>query len=453
MMSFRPALVPSVLALVLALSGEPMAACSCAYIPEQDHACISYPNTDAVFSGRVASVSVARSDSEFWGPRLRVFRFEILEGFSGVDGAVVDVRTGMGGGDCGVDFEEGKSYFVYARRMEDGSLSTSICSRTRPLDQAAADLDHARRVASGAPQVALFGKVEHVEPTGVQDRPTWKELKGVEITAEGPGGERLSALTEEDGRFEIRGRLSGAYTVRAATLEGLPPASSQEVAVPAGGCAGTVLQVSVLGRIQGRVVEADGKPASSIRLSLIPVRGTPENALADQLYLGEDGTFELREVLPGDYLLAVNPHGPSLYGPPYPPTFYPAAGTREGALPIIVRPAETVELRDFQLPSRLVERTVSGHVRRYDGQPAAGVLIRVIGPDGEESVSVGTDDSGRFEIQGYEGYRYRIAAERRFRTWATCSARVEVEIASENEPLHLALDRFSTAPAPCLPDA
>lgn len=452
MMSIRRAFLPSVLGLVLALLGRPVAACSCVYIPGQDHACVSYPNTNAVFSGRAASVSVVRGNEEAWGPRHRVFRFEVLEGFSGVDGATVDIATGMGGGDCGFDFEVGKSYFVYARRMEDGSLSTSICSRTRSLDQAAADLDHARRVASGAPRVTLFGQVEHVRRTGMDLPPSREGLKGIRITAEGPGGERFATVSDEDGRFEIRERLSGPLTVRAVLPEGLSPAASQEVVVPAGGCAGVVLQVSVLGRLHGRVVEADGKPAPSLRLSLIPLREKPESVSAGEIYSLEDGTFEAREVPPGDYLLAVNPRGPSLYGPPYPPTFYPTASTPEGALLITVRTAETVELRDLQLPPRLVERTISGQVRRYDGEPATGVLIRVIGPDGRESTSVGTDEAGRFKLQGYEGYRYRVAAERRFRGWATCSARVEVEIGPENEPIDLALNRFSTAPEPCLPD-
>lgn len=451
-MSIRPAFLPSVLGLVLAALGQPAAACSCAYILGQDHACVSYPNTSAVFSGRAASVSVVRGNEEAWGPRHRVVRFEVLEGFSGVDGTTVDVVTGMGGGDCGFEFETGKSYFVYARRLEDGSLSTSICSRTRPLDQAAADLDHARRVASGAPRVALFGKVEHIQRTEVGSIPTREGLKGIRIIAEGPGGERFAAVSDQEGRFVIRERLSGPLMVRAILPEGLSPAASQEVVVPAGGCAGVVLQVSVLGRLHGRVVEADGKPAQSLRLSLIPLRERPEGASAGEIYSREDGTFEAREIPPGEYLIAVNPRGPSLYGPPYPPTFYPAASTPEGALPIKVRPAETVELRDLQLPPRLVERTVPGQVRRYDGQPATGVMIRVIGPDGRESVSIGTDGAGRFTLQGYEGYRYRVAAERRFRGWATCSAQAEVEIGSENEPIDLVLNHFSTAPEPCLSD-
>lgn len=442
----------AVVILILSLLSRPATACSCVYSPEQDHPCVSYSNADAVFSGRAAAVSVVHGDEEdAWGGSHRVFRFEILEGFSGVDGTTVDVATGMGGGDCGYSFEVGKSYFVSAWRTNDGTLATGICSRTSLLDKATAALDHARRVRRGEPATTLFGKIDHVERARVKENPTRKGLGGLRITVEGRGGERFSAVTDENGWFEIRERLSGPYTVRAAVTEGLPPAASQEVVVPAGRCTGVWLRASVLGRVQGRVLEATGKPPRSLRLSLVPLRGKPEVAAAGEAYTVEEGAFEFHDVPPGDYLLAVNPAGPSSFGPPYPPTFYPSASTPEAALAITVRPSETVELRDLQLPPPLVERSISGQVRRYDRQPAAGVVVRVIGPDGRESTTW-TDEAGRFKLQVYEGSRYRIAAERAFRGWATCSVRVEVEIGSENEPLDLILDRFSTAPEPCLPD-
>ena len=58
------------------------------------------------------------------------------------------VFTGSGGGDCGYFFEPGKEYLVYATMPNGGSpqivpansLTTGICSRTAPLDQAGADL-------------------------------------------------------------------------------------------------------------------------------------------------------------------------------------------------------------------------------------------------------------------------------------------------------------------------
>jgi hypothetical protein len=226
-------LPPTLLLLALLSSSQPAAGCSCVYIPDQDHACVAFPHTDAVFSGRVASVS-KRNEAEVWGGSYRVFRFEVLEGFSGVEGTTVDVATGMGGGDCGFGFEAGKSYLVYARRLENGTFSTSICSRTRSLERAAADLDHLRRAARGEPGGTLFGLVQHVRRTGMDSHPSWENLKGARITVESPDGKQISTLSGEDGRFEFRERLSGRYTVRAALPKELPAAAPQEVVIPPG---------------------------------------------------------------------------------------------------------------------------------------------------------------------------------------------------------------------------
>jgi hypothetical protein len=58
-----------------------------------------------------------------------------------------EVKTGLGGGDCGFDFETGESYLIYARRNEKGALLTSTCSETRVVEYAGPDL----RILRGEP--------------------------------------------------------------------------------------------------------------------------------------------------------------------------------------------------------------------------------------------------------------------------------------------------------------
>jgi hypothetical protein len=58
----------------------------------------------------------------------------------------------MGGGDCGYAFQSGVDYIVYAYKNSEGHLETGICSRTRPLTQAAAeDLAYLRAVSQLPP--------------------------------------------------------------------------------------------------------------------------------------------------------------------------------------------------------------------------------------------------------------------------------------------------------------
>lgn len=434
-----PAAIAALLLLTLLSPARPAAACSCAFLPEQDHACVASPNTDAVFSGRVMSVSEKGR---------RSFRFAVLEAFSGVKQSTVEVETGQGGGDCGYGFEIGKSYLIYAARSKDGKLFTHICTRTRPLEKAASDLDHLRRVLRDKPQVTLFGKVEHVQRSSVNSHPTWKAVKGVQVTAELPGGRKLSTLTNGQGQFEFHERLSGPVTIRAAVPKGLPPTTIGKVTVPAGRCAGVILEASILGRIHGRVVEADGTPAKYVRLSLIPIHGKPDIASAEEFSVENEGLVDMRRIPPGSYLLAVNPLGPTFYGTPHPPHFYPGASIMQGpgAVPIKVGPAETVKLSTFRLPPRLVQRTVSGTVRLKNGRLPTGGWVRVLGPDGDE-MPLPIDEAGSFQLQGYEGYRYRLAAEHEgARGVRTHSAPIEVRIGSRNKPLVLRIDRAGSAP-------
>jgi hypothetical protein len=76
------------------------------------------------------------------------FNFEVARVWKGPLAPMLTVYTGQGGGDCGYAFEPGRTYLVYASYWEHGAVfTTSICSRTRPIEEAAADT-----AAHGAPR-------------------------------------------------------------------------------------------------------------------------------------------------------------------------------------------------------------------------------------------------------------------------------------------------------------
>jgi hypothetical protein len=56
----------------------------------------------------------------------RLVRFVVRRTWKGVAGPIVEISTGMGGGDCGVDFAIGREYIVDAQNR-DGRLVTGIC--------------------------------------------------------------------------------------------------------------------------------------------------------------------------------------------------------------------------------------------------------------------------------------------------------------------------------------
>ncbi len=110
------------------LTGEAHA-CSCAPSPGPKE---ELRTSEAVFWDEAVNVETQRSFAEDMGP----VTFDVKQSWKGElqDSAVV---YGQGSGMiCGLNFEEGKSYLVYAYDSgtgEDGSLETNLCTSTSPL--------------------------------------------------------------------------------------------------------------------------------------------------------------------------------------------------------------------------------------------------------------------------------------------------------------------------------
>jgi hypothetical protein len=85
-------------------------------------------------SGSPDAPNTALSMSTFGSHR--VVTFNVLRAYRGNASGSVTVLTGLGGGDCGFDFETGKKYLVYASRVNTEILFTSICTGTSSLEQA-----------------------------------------------------------------------------------------------------------------------------------------------------------------------------------------------------------------------------------------------------------------------------------------------------------------------------
>ncbi|WP_342505502.1 hypothetical protein [Sporosarcina sp. FSL K6-2383] len=126
-----------VILLVLMLKPMPTVACSCAMMPSPEE---GISNAQGVFSGKVNSI---KENSGLLGGYGKTVLFTVKETWKGINKAEVAIMTGSGGGDCGVAFVVGQEYLVYASvsdMYEKRSLSTTICSPTKALGDAAEDL-------------------------------------------------------------------------------------------------------------------------------------------------------------------------------------------------------------------------------------------------------------------------------------------------------------------------
>lgn len=89
----------------------------------------------AVFLGKVVEVGERRRDSEGY---YAVVRFKVERSWKGADSAEVLLTSRLN--DCAFPFKAGGTYLVYASLTGRGELDASVCSRTRRLERAGADL-------------------------------------------------------------------------------------------------------------------------------------------------------------------------------------------------------------------------------------------------------------------------------------------------------------------------
>lgn len=166
-------------------------------------------------------------------------------------GSGKELTIWTGQGDCGIDFQAGETYLVYAGNDEEtGKLETSVCYRTKRLTDAGSDLAYLHFFEEGG---SMSSRLEgFVTTERRQDRPT--RVDAVQAPAAGlvvglrwEGGTRYTR-SGADGRFVFDGLAAGSYEVSvydAAFPRAMKSlAGPEKVNVSEKGCAAAFLVVS-----------------------------------------------------------------------------------------------------------------------------------------------------------------------------------------------------------------
>jgi hypothetical protein len=135
------------LALLTILASRPAVACSCAQpTPEQ-----AFARATAVFAGRVVAIE------EPFLVRLGLARagahdvtFAVARRWKASAGPTVTVRTRLASEACGYPFEMSGDYLVFVAPGPVEDLETGLCTGTRALAGAAADLRALDALAEGS---------------------------------------------------------------------------------------------------------------------------------------------------------------------------------------------------------------------------------------------------------------------------------------------------------------
>lgn len=407
---------------VLLASAARAEACSCA---GPGSPCQAYGGASAVFVGMVTDIRdgtrepKARGEEIDWAPR--TVTFSVSEAFGGVEGAQVQVSTGMGGGDCGYNFVKGATYLVYAHSAGSGErrrLGTGVCTRTQLAFDAREDLEYLRGLAGSPPGVTVSGRVER-QGEGEEENGAAKMigLAGIRVTVEG-GGERRELVTDAQGRYRLSGLAAGKYKVAVHPPDELTlyqPESEFELADR--GCAITNFYLMDNGRIGGRVLDAEGKPVAGVKVAVLDAEGKNPELYGHHASTDGNGRYKFDGLPPGRYLLGL--HVVAGYQPPSDPanayarTYYPGVARAEEAEAIELKAGEELKGRDLRLPPRRAESVIRGRVVWSDGTPVANANVSYRDLTyGDQGIGYGAraDERGEFTLKGYVGVVYQIEA-------------------------------------------
>jgi hypothetical protein len=410
-------------------------ACSCA---GESAPCQQYWESSAVFIGTVIEgrlVTVKEGDYEH---QRRAVRISVDESFRGVEGAEVEVLTGLGDADCGFGFRRTQQYLVYAFRAEnDQKLHTSICTRTRSISEADPDLIYIRGLSKAKPGGTISGKVVRQlrnETGGSSGQP----LAGVKVTVDGP--QTAEAVTDVKGEFKIEGVHPGEYTVVPAAPRGLSTRGpNQRVTVADRGCAVLHFWLESNARISGRVINPQGLPVAKAEVVLYEANKETYNGYVDYAYAEEDGSYQFKLIPPGRYVLRMRYDGMTSQNRPFPVIFYPGSPDKSQARVFTIAEGETFDL-DIKVPPLPAEVEIRGQVVWPDSKPAATANVGYMAPKDSIFYGLKVDQEGRFSFKTYDGLTLGISASLEVTKGKYASANAgPIVVGVNTEPIKLVL--------------
>ena len=308
-----------VLLVGLTTSGG-VSACSCVTVGNPDPTpCARISPTEVIFVGTVLDIENPPYEVSSENPEapLSRYRFRVDESISGLRaGQEIDIYSGRGGADCSYHFAKGQQYLVFPYRgPANDRLFATICSDTRPINEAQAMLPQLRAARDSDRVASIYGllQISQQPYLSVTDGPSPEPLRDTQIEL-WDGDHVFESNTNSEGMFAIYSVPPGVYHLRATLPPNVefarpivndPPAP---ITLVAGACSEYNVTALPTSRIRGRVIGPNGAPLRSAEVELFrPDKYQPSPLLMSwQELQAEKGFFEFLHVSPGDYILVYN---------------------------------------------------------------------------------------------------------------------------------------------------
>jgi len=297
------------LALAFLFSPSAAEACSCF---GGTPICDTFWQMSAVFSGEVLEVTGTQSRPEPPSPGIygsKRARFRVERTFRGSPETEIEIFTGAGGGDCGYPFVKGEKYLVFAN-LWGGRMTTSICSRTQRLANAAADLAYVSQSFPPAAGGRIYGTVQ-----------AQSEIAGPLTPAPGyrvslkSAAKTWTVTSDQSGGYEFTAVPAGKYAIDIAVPDTLRAFGSREIElVDARGCKYNDFILSPNERItiRGAVVRADSRAVAGASIFLDSAEPHSMGTRVASVKADQEGRFAIPAVAGSRY--RVSAVGGSLRG-------------------------------------------------------------------------------------------------------------------------------------------
>ena len=325
-------------------------ACSCA---SSGPPCEATWAVDAVFSGRVRSIERVPDVPDGQFPAFLRITFDVEQGFVNAQPGPIVVTTPSSGAACGYDFTEGHRYLVYASRRNSAELSTGICTRTRPLEEARGDLAYLMGLGQQPARSRVYGRVKrwHRDPfeaEGADYGPVENVLVSVRATAFS-----RDVFTDRNGRYEVLDVPTGPLTItlvpgfgyQAGALEREAELLNRRACI-AGDF--TIVQVAAA---SGTIVDAQDRPLAGVLVDAVAseLAGYSPPPFQRPARTDASGRFEFENLPPGEYVFGVNLTANAGSRASGPPIFFPGTATPADAIVFTLNPGDHGDIGQLRL--------------------------------------------------------------------------------------------------------
>jgi hypothetical protein len=413
--------------------------CQCFPLPPIYQA---FDDADAVFIGRVTGSNLPKSRDGYLQDDV-IFDIEVIDNFKGVAEKNIKLNRGSRSSSCYSGYSSGETYLFYADKsarggfFEDKEKSKNIvyqgsfCNRTRNVKSAQDQIFYIKRKLEGKPEPQVYGSIARSDRDITSLKWRYTFLEGVTVLVD-DGKNSYKTVTDKDGKYEFTNIPAGEYSIKPMSGDDYTvyfPGEEQFTVLPNK----KVVSINYLGnpeykafygsfsfgwsnRIEGRVVDIEGKPLERYAIDLLPlslanseiatyVEGSPDSH-------GQRGFWSTGNT-PGKYVLAVDIYAP-FSGRSKQRVYYPNVEVVSNAKIFDVSAATKISNLEFKVPFAL--RFVNGEFFWSDGKPIESrnwVEIKLLEDDDKNNVRFdwSPGEKGRFTIQVFEGFVYWIFPE------------------------------------------